>query len=49
MKMTTLTIANSVIVKEIAELKLIASTQRNARSTPADAGGTAKWGLDALR
>ena len=49
MKMTTLTIASSVMVREIAELKLIANAQRNGRRTPEDAGATAEWGLGALR
>ena len=49
MKMTTLTIASSIMVKEIAELKLIASAQRNGRRTLDDAGATAEWGLGALR
>ena len=33
MKMTTLTIASSVMVREIAELKLMASAQRNGSRT----------------
>jgi hypothetical protein len=43
MNMTTLTTASSIMIKEIAEVKLIAGARRNGSRTPDDAEATAKW------